>query len=327
MTSRQKVVAVTGSSGHIGAKLLEHLEETPGLGKLVAFDLRPLRSPVHNIAVYRQDVSQPIHSHLTRHGVTTLVHLAFAWRSGLLRGEANAMSERNREMLSAVAESCRQASIKHLIYVSSHTTYGARPDLPVPVNEEWPRRPAPGFQYAQDNHRAEETLLEFAEANPDIKVTILRSCQSLGNMTSLALVRELYSPGWVGLSDHNPALQFVNDDDLARIIRLAILGELAGVYNVAGSGVVFIRELERALSSRRVQLPASMVFPLRRWIGESFVAYSHRLDRWPIILSTAKLRRETGYRFRHTALESLACFISYNDELLAQPQPKLASAR
>ena len=74
MTTPQKVVAVTGSSGHIGAKLLEHLEETPGLGKLVAFDLRPLRAPVHNIAAYRMDVTEGINEELARHGVTTLVH-------------------------------------------------------------------------------------------------------------------------------------------------------------------------------------------------------------------------------------------------------------
>ncbi len=327
MTTRRKVVAVTGSSGHIGAKLLEHLEEIPGLGKMVAFDLRPLRSPVHNIAAYRQDVTQPIHGELTKHGVSTLVHLAFAWRSGLLRREANAVSEQNREMLNAVTESCRQASVQHLIYVSSHTTYGARRDLPVPVNEEWPQRPAPGFQYAQDNHRAEEVLLEFAEANPDIKVTILRSCQALGHMTSLALVREFYFTGWVGISDHNPALQFINDDDLARIICLAILDEVTGVYNVAGGGVAFIRELEQALSSRRMQLPASFVFPLRQLVGGSLVVRSHRLDRWPIIMSTAKLRRVTGYKFRHTALESLASFVNYNDDILEQPQPRLASVR
>ncbi len=329
MTTQQKVVAVTGSSGHIGAKLLEHLEETPGLGKLVAFDTRPLRAPVHNIAVFRRDVAEPIHEDLIRQRATTLVHLAFAWRGGLKRREASAMSEQNREMLEKVAKSCRDAGIRHLIYISSHSVYGARADNPIPLTEDSPLNPSIGFPYAQDHYRAEQTLLEFAQANPEIKLTIFRSCPALGamtSMTSIGMLREFYFPGWVGLSDYNPPLQFVYDDDLARILCQVIKEELPGVFNVASNGVAFIRELSMALAPGRFQLPASLVYPLKRLTAGTTVAYSHFLDRWPVIMSTARLRQATGYRFRHTAQEAVAAFASYNDEVQNR-LPKLAEVR
>ena len=331
MTTQQRVVAVTGSSGHIGAKLLEHLEETPGLGKLVAFDDQPLRAPVHNIAAFRGGVGRPIlkspiHETLLRQRVTTLVHLAFAWRSGLKRREANAMSELNRETLQIVLDSCLRARVRHLIYLSSHSVYGARPDNPIPLNEDSPLRPASGFPYAQDHYRAERTLLEFAEENPDIKLTIFRCCPVLGAMTPTGLIREFYFPAWVGLSDYNPPLQFVYDDDLARLLCLTIAEEIAGVFNLAGDGVAFLKELAPTLVSGRLQLPAALVYPLKRLTGGTSVAYSHFMDRWPVIMSTARLRQATGYSFRHTAQETVAAFASYNEEIQNR-LPKLAELR
>ena len=315
MTTPSKVVAVTGSSGHMGAKLLEHLEETPGLGKLVAFDTGPLRFPIHNIAAYRRDVSEPIDRELSNHNVTTLAHFAFAWKNGLRRREALELSERNRLMLKKTIDSCRRASVGHIIYLSSHSVYGARPGAVVPISEDWPCRPSPGFPYAQDNYAAENTLLEFAEQNPQIKVTIFRSCPALGTLTSVRLLREMYSPGWVGGSESNPPLQFVNDDDLARILCLAISNEPGGIYNVAGDGVVFLRELAGALPARRVLLPGSVAYPLKRITGGAVVAYGHNLDRWPIIMSTSRLRQTTHYRFRHTATDAVSSFANYNDEM------------
>ena len=145
-------------------------------------------------------------------------------------------------------------------------------------------------------------------------------------MTGIGLIREFYFPGWIGLSDYNPPLQFVYDEDLARLLGLAITEELAGTYNVAGEGVAFLRELAPILAPGRAQLPAALVYPLKRLTGGSSVAYSHFLDRWPIIMSPAKLHRATGYRFRHTAREAVAAFASYNYEE-RERLPTLAEVR
>ena len=312
MTSRRKIVAVTGSSGQIGSKLLEHLEETQGLGKLVALDTRPLRAPVHNITAIRKDVSEPIQDELMRLRVNTVVHLAFAWKRDLKRREASQLSEQNRKALDSVLESCKAARVEHIIYLSSHSVYGARPDNPLPLHEDSPLRPSYGFPYAQDNYRAEQTLQEFVRENPEIQLTIVRSCPAVGAASGTEQLQEFFFPGWVGLSDYNPPLQFVYEDDLARILCLAITQGLTGTFNVAGNGVVFLRELSRTVDFKRAQLPAALAYPLKRLIGGSSVAYSHYLDRWPIIMSTARLNRDTGYRFRHTASQAVAALESNN---------------
>lgn len=315
MTTQRKVVAVTGSSGYIGARLLEHLEETPGLGKLVTFDTEPMRGPIHNIAAFRRDVTNPIDEELSLHRVNTLVHLAFAWRSSSNRRDGAAASERNGQMLHSILQSCARAQIEHLIYLSSHTVYGARPDNPFPIDEDSPLRPAPGFQYANDHHQAEQALLEFSQAMPDMKLTIFRCCPVLGTMAGMRMLRQFYFPGLLGASNNNPPLQFVYDDDLARILCLAITGELHGVFNVSGDGVVFLRELDEALAIRQTLLPSHLARPLNRLTGGGFTSADHNLTRWPVIISSARLHRTTGYRFRHTAQDAVTAFANSNEEV------------
>ncbi len=314
MTTRRKVVAVTGTSGYIGAKLLEHLEETPGLGKLVAFDTRPLPAPIHNIATYRRDVTARFDEELNLNRASTLVHLAFARRRSFSLRDWALAGEQNGRMLESVMESCRRANIRHLIYLSSHTVYGARADNPLPLDEEHPMRPATGFQYANDHLRAERALMEFSQAMPELKLTIFRCPPVLGNTADMSLLREFYYSGLLGASNYNPPLQFVYDDDLARILCLTITGEIPGVYNVPGEGVVFLRELDEALAMRQLLLPSYLARPFNRLTGGGFTTTDHNLTRWPILLSQARLHSTTGYRFRHTALQAVTAFANGSGE-------------
>ena len=315
MTTRPKVVAVTGSSGYIGSKLLEHLEESPDVGRLVTFDVRPVPAPIHNVAAFRQDINAPIDEELTRYRVDTLVHLAFVRRSRGNRREAPGTRQQNLDMLRSVLASCVQAGVGHFIYLGSHAVYGARPDNLLPIGEDFPLNPTPGFAYAIDNYQAEQALTEFSLAMPEMKLTILRSCLVLGATAEMALLREFYFGGATAQLDDNPPLQFVHDDDLARILCLAITKELDGVFNIAGDGVVFLRELASALAIRASPLPTPIARLLNRTVGGIAAADDHGLTRWPVVMSTGKLRRTTGYRFRHTCLDALAAFANSNDQV------------
>ena len=313
MVQQGKVVAVTGASGYVGTKLLERLEQEPGLGKMVAFDVRPLPAPIHNIAVYRKDVSGPIDEELNDQGATTLVHLAFNARRGANRREVASIREENLETLRSVLASCVRARIGHLIYLSSHTVYGAHSDNPVPILDDAPMRPSLDFPYGYDKHLCELALEEFGQVQQDIKVTILRSCMVLGHGAENSATKAFFRSWLLGVSDSNPALQFVYDDDLARIISIIIQKEIPGTFNVAGDGVVYYREMAKIIKSKLISLPSFMAYPLARLSWQLRLqrdATSGGLDlvRWPILMSTGKLHRTTGYRFWHTGLDALTAF-------------------
>ncbi|MCH8298001.1 MAG: NAD-dependent epimerase/dehydratase family protein [Chloroflexi bacterium] len=313
MTQQGKVVAVTGASGYVGTKLLERLEQEPGLRKLVAFDVKPPPVPFHNIAVYRKDVSQPIDDELNDQGATTLVHLAFNPRRGANRREVAAVREENLETLRSVMASCVRARVGHLIYLSSHTVYGAHSDNPVPIPDDAPMRAPPDFPYGYDKHLCELALEEFAQAQEEIKITILRSCIVLGHGAENIVTKAFFRPWLLGVLDYNPALQFVYDDDLARVMSIIIQQEIPGTFNVAGDGVVYYREMAKIIKSKLINLPPFLAYPLAQLSWKLHLqrdSTSRGLDlvRWPIVMSTGKLHKATGYRFWHTALESLTAF-------------------
>ena len=310
------VVAVTGASGYIGTRLLRNLEEEGAQRKLVAIDTRPLPFPVHNITVHRQDVSESIEDILQRSRVTTLVHLAFISRRGRNRREVAEIRQKNQDALRTVLDSCLRARVRHFIYLSSYTVYGAHPDNPIPLTDEAPLRPTPDFPYGYDKFLAEQMIDEFARQHEKTLVTILRPCIVLGPTAANSVTRAFFRPWLLGVLDYNPPLQFLYEDDLARVLTIIIELGLPGVFNVAGEGVVFYREMADLIRSKLVSLPPLLAYPLVQltWkLGIQRESTSSGLDlvRYPMVLDTGNLHRATGYRFWHTSMETLSAYANF----------------
>ena len=317
MVDDTKAVAITGASGYIGSRLLRRLEDEEGIRKLVAIDIHSPIEPIHNMAAYRMDVAEPIDSALLAHRVTTLVHLAFITQPGRNRREVNSIRQTNLDTLRSVLESCVRAGVNHVVYLSSYTVYGAHPDNPIPITDSAPLRPLPDFAYGYDKYLSEQILLEFQEQHPDIAVTILRSCVVLGPSANNYVAKAFFRPWLLGVWNHNPPMQFVYEDDLARVLTIVVQQRLAGVFNVAGDGVVFYREIAEMMGSRLVVLPAFLAVSLTQltWnlrIQVDSPGAGMALVKYPIVLSTGKLHEVTGYRFWHTSLETLTAFTNAN---------------
>ena len=313
MQTNNRVVAITGAAGYVGTRLLHNLEEAGEQPKLVAIDTRPLAFPIHNVAAYRRDVMEPIDDALLQHRVTSLVQLVFIARRGRNRREVAAIRQANLDTLKAVLDSCVRARVRHFIYLSSHTVYGPHADNPIPLTDKAPLRPLPDFPYGYDKFLSEQLIQDFAEQHQDLKVTILRSCIVLGPNANNSITRAFFRPLLLGVLDYNPPIQFVYEDDLARVLAIVIAEELTGVFNVAGEGVVFYRELANIVKSRLVNLPSLIAYALVNltWdlgIQRDSTATGLDLVRYPIVMDTSSLRRATGYRFRHSSLETLTSF-------------------
>ncbi len=315
MTAPRGVVAVTGSSGYLGGCLLRHLEEYGDYDRLVAIDARPLPFPVHNVAAYRRDVSQPVHDIFIDDGVAAVVHFAFSLPRG--SREVSDVGQANRNALDGVLKSCEEARVRHIVYVSSHTVYGARPGNPIPLTTEAPWREPPDLFYAQENARAEQRLTEFAENHRDIRVTVLRSCKVLGPIAGFFLPPETFPRWMLGVEGFDPPLQFLHEEDLARVLSILLEREIAGTFNIAGDGLVFYKELAGIIGSRILWLPPVLAYPLAKFVRDPHFQMEPgraglNLLRYPVVMSTGKLRQATGYRYWHTSQEALVSYANAN---------------
>ena len=142
------------------------------------------------------------------------------------------------------------------VYVSSAMVYGAWPNNPVPLTEDAPIRPNPGFGYATGKAEAERIALEWRDATPGSRLAVLRPVTVLGGENG-RLTRLLRDVLPTGVGDAVPPVQYLHRDDLVDAVALACEAELDGVFNVAPDGWMS-EEQARALTAGplRVRLPA-----------------------------------------------------------------------
>jgi UDP-glucose 4-epimerase len=165
-----------------------------------------------------------------------------------------------------------------------------------------------------DKHLCEELLTAFAAENKRFAVTILRSCVVIGPNANNYVVRAFFKPILVGVLGYNPHLQFIHESDLARVLALMVMEPRPGVYNVAVAGALRYTRVARLAGRKVLFLPAFVAYPLVEltWklgfqrespsIGLNFIRY-------PIVLSTEKLTRETGFTPQYSAEEALLSYV------------------
>ena len=345
MQRRPKTVAITGAAGYIGSRLLLQLESNFNIGKIVAFDRMPLPYPIHNISFYQRDLTPPefeveeedeeqdasrprplrkdtgLINILRQHRVDTLVHLVSAFSHTSTYQNWGRESRQDTAILDSIQDACVEAGVKHIIYLSSHTVYGAFPDNPIPLTEAAALRTRGGDFLGQVSYNADASMLEFlaghlegGEKRP-IKVTILRTCPVLGYSDDHQRAELIFPRRFWGAGD-NPPYQFLHEVDLAELLEQVIEREASGVFNVAGEGVVFLKELADITNRKLTQLPPFLAC-LADWISSkrkqpSTGNWNLHTTRYPIIMGTGKVKRELDFRFSYTSMEALNAFVNYN---------------
>ena len=322
--SSVSVVAVTGASGFVGFRFLQELEAMNTLDRLVAIDRKPLPRPTpqHPFPpAGREPASNPCipAGFRGRRGASW----PSTYKKGALPRRPSPYAETTSSDWKTCCGSPRRARVKAVIYLSSHTIYGAHADNPIPITEEREPRPLPNFQYGQTKFLSEQRLLKFAEENPDVIVTILRCCMVMGPEGGSRVTQGFDKPALLKIAGANPPLQFIHNADLARILAMLSVNPQPGTFNLAGKGVLKYGDAAKIMGKRLVALPSSFAYPVvdATWkFGVQKDASSIGLNfiRYPVIMATGRLRQATGYKFRYTAKEAVTAFAASN-VLLRQP--------
>ena len=305
-------IAVTGVSGYLGNRLLRRLAREEAVESVVGIDVNPPRSESPKLRFYRRDVRESFADVMLENQVDAAVHLAFAVRpTHDYEGARRIDIDGARSFI----EACQKASVGHLLYLSSHTSYGPHPDNPVPLTEDSPLRPIQSFQYSWDKGEADRMFQDLMERCPDLCVNVVRACSILGPEGIGSVSTGMFQSVMIRLIGYDPLVQFLHEDDLAELFVTLIRTRKRGVFNAGGEGALRYSEVIAATGRPSVALPAGMLSLLltlswRLRLQSESPPGGLEFIKYPIVVSTEKVRKEVGFTFRYTTRDTLEAYLS-----------------
>ncbi len=318
-------VAVTGPTGEIGRAFVGALERAREVRSVLGMARRPFDPAAHGwrkVSYRRGDVlDRGAVAELVR-DADVVVHLAFLIMGGAAESaRVNVKGSRN------VFEEAVAAGVGRLVYASSVAAYGYHSENPQPLTEDVPARGSAGHYYSAQKAEVERVLRDTL-AGGKTESYVLRPCivagphapmlidtlpyTQLSERLPRAVLRVLDGVPILRpvLPDPGVSFQLVHHDDVATALRAATLGRGApGAYNIAGAGLLDVAQLARELGWYTVPVPDLAVDAVSELVSR--LGFLPAQAQWisafrePVIMDTAKARRELRWRPRHDALSTL----------------------
>ena len=326
MATRSRLtVAVTGPTGTFGFGLVPLLQADPRIRAIAGIARRPFDPDAHGWTKLRYragDVRDRDALAAAFAGADVVVHLAFNLTG---RGDREAIRAINVEGTTNAFAAAVAAGATRFVYASSVAAYGFGSDNPIGMTEDWPTRPAEHLFYAREKAEIEWRLRDAAALQPQLGLYVLRppivvGPHTIGAKTFLPAPLEPFARRLADLALRLPialplpvaplTLQFIHEEDVGEALRLCVLGAgPPGVYNIAGDGVLTAVDVAREAGLRPVAVPQAPVQSVARLLAA--LPFAPPALGWaealaaPVIMDTAKARRELGWNPRWTALEAL----------------------
>ncbi|MDJ1133851.1 NAD-dependent epimerase/dehydratase family protein [Streptomyces iconiensis] len=332
-----KVVLVTGAARQLAALFVRRIQRDPGVDRVIGVDAQPPQHRLGAAHFVQADIRQPaIGKVLAEYAVDTVVHMDVQGTPLDPRGGSRT-SAKETNVIGAMQllGACQKApSVRRLVVKSTTSVYGSAPRDPAVFDETTPAKALPSGGFAKDAVEVEGYVRGFARRRPDVAVTVLRFAHILGPAAESPLAAYFSLPVLPTVLGYDPRLQFVHEDDVTDVLRLAA-GEprngalTAGTFNIAGDGVLLLSQCARRLGCPTVP----MLLPAIRWsrsvlrsVGATdFSPEQIRLLTHGRVVRTAHAREVLGFTPRHTTEETLAAFAQGRGEGLLQPR-RLAEA-
>jgi UDP-glucose 4-epimerase len=249
-------VLVTGLGSFWGGRVAQALEAEPDVDVIVGLDTREPTVELERTEYVRSDESYSILSRIVRATqVDTIVHTFLVVDSSQMSSrqinETNVIGTMNL----FAAASQPESRVTDVVVKSSTLVYGSTFRDPVWFSEDSRRSGLP-------RHRVEKSLLEvegyvrdYAVDNPHVTVSMLRFSNVLGTDIVTPITKVLELPVVPAVFGFDPRLQFVHEIDVVRAIMFVLDRRLAGIYNVAGDGLLPWSEVAAICAKPVVPLP------------------------------------------------------------------------
>ena len=313
MGNTGRVVLVTGVSRDLGRRFALSAAAHPEVERVIGVDVVPPRGDIGEVSFVRADIRNPVIAKvIAKEDVDTVVHMSVIATPGSAGGR-NTMKELNVIGTMQLLAACQKApGLQHLVVKGTTTVYGASNRDPAMFTEDMEPRRAPRSGYAKDAAEVEGYVRGFARRRPDVRVTLLRVANVLGPDVISPITSYFRLPVIPTVLGFDPRLQFLHQDDLLGVLRHAAFAGVTGTFNIAGDGILMLRQAIRRLQRPSVALPPFAVGGLGSVLRSarlaefspeqlSFLTYGRGVD-------TTRMREILGFSPRYTTAEAFADF-------------------
>lgn len=297
-------VLVTGLGSFWGGLVAQQLEADSGVEVIVGLDTTPPEIELERTEFVRVDQNYSILSRIVAATkVDTIIHTFLVMNSGVV--SSRTMKEINviGTMNLFAAASAPGSTVERVVVKSSSLVYGAGPEDPAFFREDMTRTHAPRTAVERSLLAVEDYVRDFAVDNPHVAVSLLRFSNVLGPAIVTPLSQLLQLPVVPSILGFDPRFQFVHEEDVVRSILFVLDHELAGIYNVAGDGMLPWSEVATICGKRNIPLAP---------VGTGLAALPLRLLGYDLPPETIDLLRygrgvdgsrlvDAGFRYRYTS--------------------------
>ena len=253
-------ILVTGIAGRIGAELVHQLESEDSVEFIAGVDFREPRRAFSRTEVMQADLrSRALRHILEAVKPDTVMHL-----QRVSYGDDEAAVEEAHEInvmgtINLAATLQRTPGVRRLVLMSSLHLYGGDPNDPALLTEDnKPRMPLKN-KFSADLAEIEGAVNLLARGERKIAVTCLRFADIVGRLSDEPMARYLRMRVVPSLWGYDPRLQFCHEDDALAVLKRAALEDIAGVYNIAADGAVYLSQALRLGGRTRIPVAPPLI--------------------------------------------------------------------
>lgn len=261
---------------------------------VIGLDRRPWWDAPRDISVREVDIRKRAAEDVFRtERPDCVVHMA----------TVNALSARGEERARinlggtrAVFEHSVNHGVKHVVVVGRHTYYGASADSALYHTENEPPAGIGNFPELADLVAADLFASNMLWREPNLVTSVLRLVYTLGPSRTGTLASFLKGRRVPMVLGFDPLFQFLEEDDAARAITLAVEKRLRGVYNVCGPAPVPLSMVARETGRTVVPVPEPFLKGLLGRFGFPDLppgALEH--IKYPIVVDGRAFHEATGF--------------------------------
>jgi UDP-glucose 4-epimerase len=305
-------ILVTGLGTFWGGRVAQALEAQPDVDVIIGLDTRTPSVKLERTEYVRSDENYSILSRIVAAtGVDTIVHTFLVVDSTQMA--ARTMHEINviGTMNLFAAASTPGSTVRNVVVKSSAHVYGASAADPVWFTEDTRRKAPLRTRLERSLVEVEGYVRDFALDNPHVHVALLRFSNVVGPTIVTPLTKALRLPLVPSIFGFDPRFQFTHEDDVIRSIQHVLDHDVAGIYNVAGDGLLPWSEVAAICGKRTIPMPpfatGLATDPLRR-LGVDLPPELLTLLRYGRGVDNRRLQRD-GFRYEYTSAGAVQAFV------------------